>query len=117
MMRVRLKADGRIVEILPDGSERALASQLDVAMRMRHRMRWSAPATDGRAAGCRLCPRRAGAHQAHAGAVRRPHRRADRDGAQLGAGQALAARAGPRALKVIDRAPDVAFAVLRKTEN
>jgi putative transcriptional regulator len=24
MMRVRLKADGRIVEILPDGSERAL---------------------------------------------------------------------------------------------
>jgi putative transcriptional regulator len=26
MMRVRLKADGRIVEILPDGSERALAS-------------------------------------------------------------------------------------------
>lgn len=27
MMRVRLKADGRIVEILPDGSERALPSQ------------------------------------------------------------------------------------------
>jgi len=26
MLRVRLKADGRIVEILPDGSERALAS-------------------------------------------------------------------------------------------
>ena len=26
MMRVRLKADGRIVEILPDGSERALSS-------------------------------------------------------------------------------------------
>ncbi|HZP75693.1 MAG TPA: helix-turn-helix domain-containing protein [Pseudolabrys sp.] len=26
MMRVRLKADGRIVEILPDGSERAVAS-------------------------------------------------------------------------------------------
>jgi putative transcriptional regulator len=25
MMRVRLKADGRIVEILPDGSERAIA--------------------------------------------------------------------------------------------
>jgi putative transcriptional regulator len=31
MMRVRLKADGRIVEILPDGSERALPSQLDPA--------------------------------------------------------------------------------------
>ncbi|MCC6775253.1 MAG: helix-turn-helix domain-containing protein [Hyphomicrobiales bacterium] len=27
MMRVRLKADGRIVEILPDGSERALPEQ------------------------------------------------------------------------------------------
>jgi putative transcriptional regulator len=26
MMRVRLKADGRIVEILPDGSERALTA-------------------------------------------------------------------------------------------
>ena len=31
MMRVRLKADGRIVEILPDGSERALPSQRDPA--------------------------------------------------------------------------------------
>jgi putative transcriptional regulator len=29
MMRVRLKADGRIVEILPDGSERALPGQFD----------------------------------------------------------------------------------------
>ena len=26
MLRVRLKADGRLVEILPDGSERAIAS-------------------------------------------------------------------------------------------
>ena len=32
MMRVRLKADGRIVEILPDGSERALAGQLKPAV-------------------------------------------------------------------------------------
>jgi putative transcriptional regulator len=31
MMRVRLKADGRIVEILADGSERALASASDAA--------------------------------------------------------------------------------------
>jgi putative transcriptional regulator len=28
MMRVRLKADGRVVEILPDGSERAMAGDL-----------------------------------------------------------------------------------------
>ena len=27
MLRVRLKADGRIVEILPDGTERAMVSQ------------------------------------------------------------------------------------------
>jgi putative transcriptional regulator len=27
MMRVRLKADGRVVEILPDGSERAIAGE------------------------------------------------------------------------------------------
>ena len=27
MLRVRLKADGRIVEILPDGSERAISSE------------------------------------------------------------------------------------------
>ena len=26
MLRVRLKADGRLVEILPDGSERAIAT-------------------------------------------------------------------------------------------
>ena len=31
MMRVRLKADGRIVEILADGSERALASTAEAS--------------------------------------------------------------------------------------
>src|SRR5262249_60262478 len=37
MMRVRLKADGRIVEILPDGSEAALPSPLaEIAQHMRH---------------------------------------------------------------------------------
>ncbi len=29
MMRLRLKADGRIVELLPDGSERALGNRLE----------------------------------------------------------------------------------------
>jgi putative transcriptional regulator len=29
MMRVRLKADGRIVEIMPDGSEKPLAAEAD----------------------------------------------------------------------------------------
>jgi putative transcriptional regulator len=36
MLRVRLKADGRIVEILPDGSERPLPHRLaDIAQQMR----------------------------------------------------------------------------------
>jgi putative transcriptional regulator len=34
MMRVRLKADGRIVEILPDGSERAIPSAAAGAKKM-----------------------------------------------------------------------------------
>jgi putative transcriptional regulator len=38
MLRVRLKADGRIVEILPDGSEQPLPRRLaDVAQQMRGR--------------------------------------------------------------------------------
>src|SRR5258707_14348381 len=37
MMRLRLKADGRIVEILPDGSEGALPSPLaEIAQQMRY---------------------------------------------------------------------------------
>src|SRR5215471_4318705 len=37
MLRVRLKADGRIVEILADGSERALPSPLaEIAEQMRY---------------------------------------------------------------------------------
>jgi hypothetical protein len=32
MMRVRLKADGRIVEILPDGREQALSTRLEAIL-------------------------------------------------------------------------------------
>ena len=32
MMRVRLKADGRIVEILPDGREQALSMRLEAIL-------------------------------------------------------------------------------------
>ncbi|HEY6992223.1 MAG TPA: helix-turn-helix domain-containing protein, partial [Xanthobacteraceae bacterium] len=36
MLRVRLKADGRIVEVLPDGSEQPLPSRLaEIAQQMR----------------------------------------------------------------------------------
>ena len=88
MMRVRLKADGRIVEILADGSERALPSQFDGAVAL------AAPNTfagSGNGAG-------------------RPPVRNWEQGKRSPRGPARAL------LKVIDKAPDVAFAVLRNTE-
>jgi putative transcriptional regulator len=112
MMRVRLKADGRIVEILPDGGERTLA---------RWREPMIAPAI-GQPAG-------AGTNGPPAAAV---YARGVRARTKLTQAE-FAARIGvpietvrnweqgkrsPRGparalLKVIDKAPDVAFAVLR----
>jgi putative transcriptional regulator len=118
MMRVRLKADGRIVEILPDGSERALPSPLaEIAQQMR----------SGRPAGGFLAASRA----ARAAAADAAYARGVRARTKLTQAQ-FAARIGvpietvrnweqgkrsPRGparalLKVIDEAPDVAFAVL-----
>src|SRR5262249_59454088 len=55
MMRLRLKADGRIVEILPDGSEGALPSPLaEIAQQMRYGRApggWVAAARAARGAG------------------------------------------------------------------
>ena len=47
MMRVRLKADGRIVEILPDGREQALSTRLEaiLAQAAPHRATDGPPAT------------------------------------------------------------------------
>jgi putative transcriptional regulator len=110
MMRVRLKADGRIVEILPDGGERMLA-------RWREPMIAVAP------------PAVADANGPPAAAV---YARGVRARTKLTQAE-FAARIGvpietvrnweqgkrsPRGparalLKVIDKAPDVAFAVLR----
>ena len=118
MLRVRLKADGRIVEILPDGSERALPSPLaEIAQQMR----------SGRPAGGFLAASRA----ARAAAADAAYARGVRARTRLTQAQ-FAARIGvpietvrnweqgkrsPRGparalLKVIDEAPDVAFAVL-----
>ncbi len=118
MLRVRLKADGRIVEILPDGSERALPSPLaEIAQQMR----------SGRPAGGFLAASRA----ARAAAADAAYARGVRARNKLTQAQ-FAARIGvpietvrnweqgkrsPRGparalLKVIDEAPDVAFAVL-----
>ena len=118
MLRVRLKADGRIVEILPDGSEQALPSRLaEIAQQMR-----TGRATGIPAAAATTVPR-ASSDAAYARGVR----------ARTGLTQAeVAARIGvpletvrnweqgkrsPRGparalLKLIEKAPDVAFAVL-----
>ena len=113
MLRVRLKADGRIVEVLPDGSERSMGASDCVPLAMR-------PANGTQSASGRLLD------AAYARNVR----------GQTGLTQtAFAARIGvpvetvrnweqgkrsPRGparalLKVIDQAPDAAFAVLGGT--
>jgi len=95
MLRVRLKADGRIVEILPDGSERALPSPLaEIAQQMRY----------GRPAGGFLAASRA-ARAARIGVPIETVRNWEQ-GKRSPRGPARAL------LKVIDEAPDVAFAVL-----
>ena len=118
MMRVRLKADGRIVEILADGSERSLPGQLDGAVTL------AAPNTfagSGNEAGPR--PGAAYARGVRARTKLTQAQFAARIGVPIETvrnwEQGKRSPRGPaRALlKVIDKAPDVAFAVLRKTEN
>jgi putative transcriptional regulator len=123
-MRVRLKADGRIVEILPDGSERALPSRLVSAS--------AQPTLDGAAASGRV----AAAASAVGAAPDAVYARGVRARTKLTQAE-FAARIGvpietvrnweqgkrsPRGparalLKVIDKAPDVAFAVLHTAKG
>src|ERR1700689_3201933 len=103
MMRVRLKADGRIVEILADGTERAMAGAGGG--------RWSVPAANH------------GQDAAYAKGIRARTRLTQAEfAARIGVPietvrnweQGKRSPRGPaRALlKVIDQAPQVAFAVL-----
>jgi len=118
MMRVRLKADGRIVEILPDGSERAILSQPDAG---------TAPAAGTQALasgnGSAAPPDAAYARGVRARTKLTQVQFASRIGVPIETvrnwEQGKRSPRGPaRALlKVIDKAPDVAFAVLRKTED
>ena len=117
MMRVRLKADGRIVEILPDGREQALSTRLEaiLAQVTPH------PATDGQAA----TPGPSDAAYARGVRARTKLTQAE-FAARIGVPvetvrnweQGKRSPRGPaRALlKVIDKAPDVAFAVLRRDQ-
>lgn len=110
-MRVRLKADGRIVEVLPDGREQAIPSQPGATMP-------SSPATaigltdvasNGSAAYARGVRARTKLTQAEFSArigVPIETVRNWEQGKRSPRGPARAL------LKVIDRAPDVAFAVL-----
>jgi len=117
MMRVRLKADGRIVEILPDGREQALSTRLEeiLAQAAPH------PSTDGQAAPP------APSDAAYARGVRARTKLTQAEfAARIGVPvetvrnweQGKRSPRGPaRALlKVIDKAPDVAFAVLRRDQ-
>jgi putative transcriptional regulator len=104
MLRVRLKADGRIVEILPDGSERALTGELATAPAL--------PAANGAppdaiyARGIRARSKLTQAEFAARIGVPIETVRNWEQGKRSPRGPARAL------LKMIDKAPDVAFAVL-----
>jgi putative transcriptional regulator len=110
MMRVRLKADGRIVEILPDGSECALTRELALALAPSPAP--SANAATGQASdalyarGVRARTRLTQAEFASRIGVPIETVRNWEQGKRSPRGPARAL------LKVIDKAPDVAFAVL-----
>ena len=118
MMRLRLKADGRIVQILPDGSEGTLPSPLaEIAQQMRYGRPpggWIAAARAARGAG----PDAAYARGVRARTKLTQAQFAARIGVPLETvrnwEQGKRSPRGPaRALlKVIEKAPDVAFAIL-----
>jgi putative transcriptional regulator len=119
MMRVRLKADGRIVEILPDGREQALSTRLEaiLAQADSHSATGGQPATVASGS----------SDAAYARGVRARTKLTQAEfAARIGVPvetvrnweQGKRSPRGPaRALlKVIDKAPDVAFAVLRRDQ-
>src|ERR1700684_2666437 len=111
MLRVRLKADGRLVEILPDGSERAIASDPQSIATAAHN---AARATDARfndATYARNVRAQPGLTQtAFAARIGVPVEtvRNWEQGKRSPRGPARAL------LKVLEQAPDAAFAVLSK---
>ena len=109
MLRVRLKADGRLVEILPDGSERPIASDPQAIAAAAHRAARSEEARTQDATYARTVRGRTGLTQAaFAARIGVPVEtvRNWEQGKRSPRGPARAL------LKVIDKAPDVAFAVL-----
>jgi putative transcriptional regulator len=109
MMRVRLKADGRIVEILPDGSEQAIPSQPAAGTASGNGS--AAPPDAAYARGVRARTKLTQAQFAARIDVPIETVRNWEQGKRSPRGPARAL------LKVIDKAPDVAFAVLRKAND
>jgi putative transcriptional regulator len=115
MMRVRLKADGRIVEILPDGSERALPSQFDPGV--------ATPVGTAAMSASGVPPDAAYARGVRARTKLTQAEFAARIGVPIETvrnwEQGKRSPRGPaRALlKVIDKAPDVAFALLHTAKQ
>ena len=111
MLRVRLKADGRLVEILPDGSERAIASDPQSIAAAAHRAARSEDARHLDASYARNVRGQTGLTQtAFAARIGVPVEtvRNWEQGKRSPRGPARAL------LKVIEEAPDAAFAVLGK---
>jgi putative transcriptional regulator len=109
MLRVRLKADGRIVEILPDGSEQPLPRRLAAIAEEMRRGRAGAGGAPSDADYARGIRARSGLTQAEFAArigVPIETVRNWEQGKRSPRGPARAL------LKLIDKAPDVAFAVL-----
>ena len=114
MLRVRLKADGRLVEILPDGSERAIASDPRSIAMAAHQAARSVDARSLDATYARNVRGQTGLTQAaFAARIGVPVEtvRNWEQGKRSPRGPARAL------LKVIERAPYAAFAVLAKANS
>lgn len=109
MLRVRLKADGRLVEVLPDGSERAIASDPQSIAAAAHQAARAAQAHTDDATYARSVRSRTGLTQtAFAARIGVPVEtvRNWEQGKRSPRGPARAL------LRLIDQAPDTAFAAL-----
>ena len=114
MLRVRLKADGRLVEILPDGSERAIPSDPRSIAAAAHQAARAVDARSLDATYARNVRGQTGLTQAaFAARIGVPVEtvRNWEQGKRSPRGPARAL------LKVIEQAPDAAFAVLAKANS
>jgi putative transcriptional regulator len=114
MLRVRLKADGRLVEILPDGSERAIPSDPRAIATAAHQAARSEDARSLDATYARNVRGRTGLTQAaFAARIGVPVEtvRNWEQGKRSPRGPARAL------LKVIEQAPDAAFGALAKANS